>query len=349
MGWILVVSGAAVGAGAGAAMRLVLGRLPRGALVRAPVCEVAVAVLWATVALGSVVDLVPAGWVAPLLGLTWLGVAVTVVDLRHRRIPDALTFPALPLALVCAIPLGGAAVCRGLAGAAVAVAVHAVVHTVSPRSMGAGDVKLAAPLGAVLATAGWFALPLAAVLAALLTATIGTVVLLSRAVAGPGASGLDVVGAGVPGVGVPAAAPVSCPSASSPAASDPATAGPPVASPAAGGPVVVGPAVVGPAVGGPVVVGPAVGGLAVVGPAVGGPVVVGPAAGGPAVVGSVGVGSAARVRGSAFPHGPSMALAAIVVTGWFAMAGVAPVPDAWAPGPVPAGRAGAPVGVPGWA
>jgi leader peptidase (prepilin peptidase)/N-methyltransferase len=91
----------------------------------------------------------------------------------HRRLPDALTLPALPAALLLLLPLGVAAVLHAVAGAAVAAGAHAAVHLVARGAMGAGDVKLAAPLGAVLAAAGWPALVLAVLLAAVLTAALG--------------------------------------------------------------------------------------------------------------------------------------------------------------------------------
>jgi leader peptidase (prepilin peptidase)/N-methyltransferase len=164
------VAGAVWGAGAGRAARRLLARLERGVVLRGPWCELAVAVAWAAVGLGWACGGVPTPWLPALLGLGWLGVAVTAVDLRHRRIPDALTLPALPLALLCALPVGGDAPARAVAGAAVAAGAHAAVHLLARRALGAGDVKLAAPLGAVLAAAAWPAVPLAALLAALLTA-----------------------------------------------------------------------------------------------------------------------------------------------------------------------------------
>ena len=197
--WILVPAAATFGAVAGAVMRIVLGRLARGTRIRPPFCEVAVALLWAMAALGRTLAWVPAEWVPVLFGLAWLGVAVTVVDVRHHRIPDALTLPALPVAVVCVFPLGGGAVLRAVVGAVLAVAVHAAVRVVSPRSMGSGDIKLAAPLGAVLAAAGWLALPLAAVLAAVLTAVLGTADILHRRT--PGGAVTGNVAAGAAGLG----------------------------------------------------------------------------------------------------------------------------------------------------
>ena len=168
----VVLLAALLGAAAGAGVRLLLRRLARGAAVAPPGCEVAVAVAWAAAGLGWACGVVPGRWLPALLGLGWFGVAVSAVDLRHHRIPDALTLPALPLALLCLLPLGGTAVVRAAGGAALVGLGHAVVHLLSPRALGAGDVKLSAPLGAVLAAAGWLAVPLAIVLAAGLTATV---------------------------------------------------------------------------------------------------------------------------------------------------------------------------------
>lgn len=172
----LVTAGfGAVGVLAGAGARWLLGRLRRGARVRPPGCEVGVTALWGTTGAAWAADVVPAAWLPVLLGLGWLGIAAAAVDLAHHRLPDALTLPALPAVLLLLVPLGSGAVARGVIGAGIAVAAHAVLHLFAPEAMGAGDVKLAAPLGAVLAAAAWPALVLAAVLAALITGCIATV------------------------------------------------------------------------------------------------------------------------------------------------------------------------------
>ena len=160
---LLGCSGVLVGWGA----RRLLGRLRRGAVVRAGWCEAGVAALWAATAATDP----PTAWLPVLLGLGWLTVALTATDLIHRRLPDALTLPALPVALALLLPTGTAA--RGLLGAAVLVAVHAAVHLLAPQALGAGDVKLAGPLGAVLGAASPAALLAGPLLAALLTALAG--------------------------------------------------------------------------------------------------------------------------------------------------------------------------------
>lgn len=178
---VLALGFAAAGALAGAGARLLLARLRRGTRVAPPWCELAVAAAWAATGAAWAAGAVPGEWVPALLGLGWLGVAAGAVDLRHRRLPDALTLPALPAAVLLVVPVGLDAVPRALAGAAVLAAGHAAVHLLAPRALGAGDVKLAAPLGAVLAAGSWPALGLAVALAAVLTGVAAAAALACRA------------------------------------------------------------------------------------------------------------------------------------------------------------------------
>ena len=170
------VAGLAAGAGA----RLLLRRLRRGTRVPPPWCELGVAVAWAGVGAAARVGGVSWRWVPLLLALGWLAVAAGAVDVRARRLPDALTLPALPGALLLLIPVGGSAVWRGVLGAAVATAAHLVVHLAAPAALGAGDVKLSAPLGAALGAASWEALVVAGLLAALFSGALATTVIVAR-------------------------------------------------------------------------------------------------------------------------------------------------------------------------
>jgi leader peptidase (prepilin peptidase)/N-methyltransferase len=165
---------------AGALARWMLGWLRRGAQVPPPWCELAVGVAWSALADRWAVGQVSSGWFPLLLGLAWLTVAAGAVDLVHRRLPDALTLPALPAALLLVSPLGWASVGRAAAGAAVLAGAYLAVRLVAPSALGAGDVKLAGPVGAVLAAASWPAVVLGAMLAALLTAIAALIGLLSR-------------------------------------------------------------------------------------------------------------------------------------------------------------------------
>ena len=170
----------ATGLLAGAAARLLLRRLRRGTRVPPPWCELGVAVAWAGIGAAAQTGAVPRRWVPVLLALGWLAVAAGAVDVRAGRLPDALTLPALPVVLLLLIPVGGSAVWRGVLGAAVAVTAHLTVHLMSPAALGAGDVKLAASLGAALAAASWEALAVAGLLAALFSGALAATVLVAR-------------------------------------------------------------------------------------------------------------------------------------------------------------------------
>ena len=159
----MVISGFLAGAvGAG-----LLRRLPRGADVCWLWCAVPTAVLWFVAW-----ALAPPPWLPVPLVLAWFGVLLTVTDLRHRRLPDALTLPAYPVVGVT-LWLCDADPWRAVAGCVVFGGFHLLVRLVSPSAMGGGDVKLAGPLGAVLASVSWPALPLAAGLASAVTLVLG--------------------------------------------------------------------------------------------------------------------------------------------------------------------------------
>lgn len=159
------------GLAAGWLARSVLARLPRGARVRPGWCELGVALLWAVSGWAG-------AWTPVLLVLGWLTVALTATDLVHHRLPDALTLPAAPVAVLLLVPAGGPVALRAALGAGLLVAVHAAVHLVAPTALGAGDVKLAGAVGAVLGGVSWSALLLGPALAALLTAAVAVAGLL---------------------------------------------------------------------------------------------------------------------------------------------------------------------------
>ncbi len=87
-------------------------------------------------------------------------VVLAVVDVIEFRLPNAVILPmisAIAGALVLAAGLTGEwlHLLWALAGAAAMFAVYVVLALISPKSIGMGDVKLAAPLGLLL---GWFGL-----------------------------------------------------------------------------------------------------------------------------------------------------------------------------------------------
>jgi leader peptidase (prepilin peptidase)/N-methyltransferase len=112
----------------------------------------------------------------------WMS-ALSVIDIRRHRLPNALTLPGAAVVLVVAAVCG-----HGLAAVVGAVALagtYLVVHLVAPAAMGAGDVKLALGLGALTGAFGADVWALAAVGAALLTALCGLLTGLRRLPHGP--------------------------------------------------------------------------------------------------------------------------------------------------------------------
>ena len=78
--------------------------------------------------------------------LAWFGIVLAMIDLRHHRLPDALTLPLGAGLLLLSSPGLGAAVLSAL----VFGGAHLAVRRWRPALMGGGDVKLAFGLGAVL-------------------------------------------------------------------------------------------------------------------------------------------------------------------------------------------------------
>lgn len=120
---------------------------------RYPVVEALCAVLFAVMALRFGAD-----WELPAyLYLAAVGLALTLIDLDTKRLPDVLTLPSYA---VTAVLLGLAAVLgdhpgaplRALVGALAVGLFYFVVWFAYPSGMGFGDVKLAPVVGAYL---GW--------------------------------------------------------------------------------------------------------------------------------------------------------------------------------------------------
>ena len=100
----------------------------------------------------------------------WL-TALSLHDVRHRRLPNALTLTGAVLVLAFAAAHGRGA--AALAGAAALTATYLVVHLVAPSGMGAGDVKLAIGVGALTGAFGLDVWLLAALGAPVLTVAAG--------------------------------------------------------------------------------------------------------------------------------------------------------------------------------
>lgn len=112
-------------------------------------------------------------------------VALSAIDLEHYILPNRIVYP-LALAMIVLLTVASLgdddfdALWRGLAAGLIAFAVFFVLHMISPRSMGFGDVKLAFVLGLSLGWLGWGELLLGLLLGFVYGAIIGIVLIAAR-------------------------------------------------------------------------------------------------------------------------------------------------------------------------
>jgi leader peptidase (prepilin peptidase)/N-methyltransferase len=107
-----------------------------------------------------------------------IGVALAVIDLRVRRLPDAIVLPSYA---VVAVLLAGSAVVdrdswafvRAVIGGSILFAFFFALAYFYPAGMGFGDVKLAGIIGGVLAYLSWSALVIGAFAGFLIGAVAG--------------------------------------------------------------------------------------------------------------------------------------------------------------------------------
>jgi leader peptidase (prepilin peptidase)/N-methyltransferase len=120
-----------------------------------PIVELATMGLWVAVAANY-------GWewtLFPPLVLVTATTALSVIDMYVYRLPDRLVFPSILLSLMTMVAAGFAidhpsSITKALGGMALYGGFLLLMHLISPRGMGFGDVKLALLLGLHL---GWAA------------------------------------------------------------------------------------------------------------------------------------------------------------------------------------------------
>jgi len=149
--------------------------------VRYPMVEVGCAVLWGVIGY-TFAD----SWALPAyLVFAAALLALSVIDLEHYLLPNRIVFPLAGAGLVL---LGIAAFAEGagddfvraVLGGVVAFVALGVLHLISPRGMGLGDVKLAFVLGLYLGWLGWGEVFLGLFLGFLLGALIGVLLIATR-------------------------------------------------------------------------------------------------------------------------------------------------------------------------
>ena len=141
---------------------------------RYPLIEVATAVLF-----GCVGWWCGLAWELPaFLYLAAIGIALAMIDLDTRRLPNAIVLPSYAVALFL---LGIAAFAdhrladlgRAFAGGAIAFGIYFLLALIYPAGMGFGDVKLAGVLGIYLGWVGWPSLAVGIFSAFLIGAVVG--------------------------------------------------------------------------------------------------------------------------------------------------------------------------------
>ena len=148
---------------------------------RYPLVEAACAALFAVMALRFGLDPVLPAY----LYLAAVGLALALIDLDCKRLPDALTLPSYPVA---AALLGIAALAgsdsgsfvRALLGGAAMYALYFALCFAYPAGMGFGDVKLAGVLGTYTAWLGWGTWAVGVFLGFLLGGVFGVALLLAK-------------------------------------------------------------------------------------------------------------------------------------------------------------------------
>jgi leader peptidase (prepilin peptidase)/N-methyltransferase len=116
------------------------------------------------------------------LYFTAAGIALALIDLDCRRLPNAIVLPSYP---VLAIALAASAwwqhdwwsLARAGIGCAALLTFFGAVVLAHPAGMGLGDVKLAGVIGAVLGYLSWNALVIGAFLGFFLGAVVGVAVI----------------------------------------------------------------------------------------------------------------------------------------------------------------------------
>lgn len=124
--------------------------------VRYPLVELATAVLFVVVTARFGLDPVLPAY----LYLAAVGLALALIDVDCKRLPNALTLPSYPvlaalLAVGAVLGSDSGELVRALLGGAAMYAVYFALCFAYPAGMGFGDVKLAGVLGMATAWLGW--------------------------------------------------------------------------------------------------------------------------------------------------------------------------------------------------
>ena len=144
---------------------------------RYPIVEAVTAALFAAAWLRFGGDL--RQFIAAVVFLAAL-IAITVIDLRHQIIPDAITLPGVVAGFVATLATHHISWVSSVVGILIGSGLFVAVILLSRGGMGGGDLKLGAMLGAFL---GWQSLLVALFIAVMLGGLSAVVLLAARRVA----------------------------------------------------------------------------------------------------------------------------------------------------------------------
>lgn len=157
---------------------------------RYPLVELAtgllfVATAWWVLALDTVSI---AGGIVIFVAYAWfaaISIALTMIDLDTRRLPNVIVLPSLALLTVLLVIAAFLthdfdALLRAAIGAAALFGFYALLGILRPGGMGGGDIKLAAVVGLMLGWIGWGPLIVGAFAAFVLGGIIGIALMLGR-------------------------------------------------------------------------------------------------------------------------------------------------------------------------
>jgi leader peptidase (prepilin peptidase)/N-methyltransferase len=119
------------------------------------------------------------------LYLSAAGIALSFIDIDHKRLPNAITLPSYAVIAVLLAAASAASgewgpFARALIGCAALFGFYFLIAIIAPRGMGFGDVKLAGVLGLSLGYLGWGELITGTFLAFLYGGLFGMVLLALR-------------------------------------------------------------------------------------------------------------------------------------------------------------------------
>jgi leader peptidase (prepilin peptidase)/N-methyltransferase len=149
---------------------------------RYPLVELATGLLFAAMTLRILhLDLAPA--LAAYLYFVAIGVALTMIDIDHKRLPDKIVLPSwivisLLLVIAAIADSNWNDLARAGIGAAALFGFYFLMAFIYPAGMGFGDVKLSFILGAVLGYLSWKAFAVGA-FGGFLLGAVGGIVLLA--------------------------------------------------------------------------------------------------------------------------------------------------------------------------